>query len=143
MLRFLPIRLVCFVVPSLAQSLKITSKPAGAKIELVLRMLAVRAVLTRTNGAHAAHGACSTDSARPRLAEREASPRRARDRGAIAVGLLPALDDMQGLADARVGLETCVPGSECTENVVVVTGRERELQERRIRDLAGRARAAS
>jgi hypothetical protein len=34
MLRLLPIRLVCFVVPSLAQSLKITSKPAGAKVEL-------------------------------------------------------------------------------------------------------------
>jgi hypothetical protein len=56
------------------------------------------------------------------------------------VGLLPAVHDMQGLADACVGLETCVPEIvECTENVVVVTGRERELQERRIRDLAGRA----
>jgi hypothetical protein len=41
MLRFLPVRfaffvslLVCFVAPFLAQSLKITSKPAGAKVEL-------------------------------------------------------------------------------------------------------------
>jgi hypothetical protein len=41
MLRFLPVRfaffvslLVCFVAPSLAQSLKVTSKPAGAKVEL-------------------------------------------------------------------------------------------------------------
>src|ERR1700716_3200370 len=56
------------------------------------------------------------------------------------VGLLPALDDMQGIADARVGLETCVPEVvERTENIVVVAGRERELQELRIRDLAGRA----
>ncbi len=49
-------------------------------------------------------------------------------------------DDMQGIADARVGLETGGPEVvERTENVVVVAGRERELQERRIRDLAGRA----
>jgi hypothetical protein len=41
MLRFLPVRfaffvssLVCFVAPSLVQSLKVTSKPADAKVEL-------------------------------------------------------------------------------------------------------------
>ena len=41
MLRFLPVRsalfvslLVCFVAPSLAQTLKISSTPPGAKVEL-------------------------------------------------------------------------------------------------------------
>ena len=56
------------------------------------------------------------------------------------VGLLPALDDMHGIADARVGLDTGVPEIvERTENVVVVARRKRELQERRIGDLAGGA----
>jgi hypothetical protein len=146
MLRFLPIRLVCFVVPSLAQSLKITSKPAGAKIELVLRIAGrfEPCSLVPTEHTQRTERVPPTRLAH-RLAERE------RQRLVVraieepsTVGLLPALDDMQGLADARVGLETCVPEVvECTENVVVVTGRERELQERRIRDLAGRARAAN
>lgn len=56
------------------------------------------------------------------------------------IGLLPALDDMQGIADARIGLDTGVSEVvERTEDVVVVAGRKREFQERRIRDLAGRA----
>ena len=58
------------------------------------------------------------------------------------VGLLPALDDTHGIADARIGLDTGV--SEVVErakDVVVVARREREFQERRIRDLAGRAPA--
>ena len=54
------------------------------------------------------------------------------------VGLLPALDDMQGIPDARVGLGTGVPEVvERTEDVVVIAGRERELQERGIRSGRG------
>ena len=56
------------------------------------------------------------------------------------VGLPPSFDDLAGIPDARVGLNTGVPEVvERTEDVVVIAGRERELQERRIRDLAGRA----
>ena len=56
------------------------------------------------------------------------------------VGLSPALEEVQGIPDARVGLNPGVSEViERTEDVVVVAGRERELQELRIRDLAGRA----
>ena len=55
------------------------------------------------------------------------------------IGLPPALDDVHGIPDAHVGLNTGVSEVvERTEDVVVVAGRKRELQERRIRDLAGR-----
>src|SRR2546429_7176080 len=54
------------------------------------------------------------------------------------VGLPLALDKVHGIADARVGPDTGVPEVvERTENVVMVAGRESELQERRCRDLAG------
>src|SRR5439155_3986362 len=50
------------------------------------------------------------------------------------------LDKVHGIADARVGPDTGVPEVvERTENVVMVAGRESELQERRCRDLAGGA----
>src|SRR2546429_834480 len=56
------------------------------------------------------------------------------------VGLPLALDKVHGIADARVGPDTGVPEVvERTENVVMVAGRESELQERRCRDLAGGA----
>ena len=55
------------------------------------------------------------------------------------IGLPPTLDDLHGIPDAHVGLNTGVPEVvERTEDVVAVAGREREFQERRIRDLAGR-----
>jgi len=54
------------------------------------------------------------------------------------VGLSPALNKMHGIAHPRVGLDIGAPEVvERPENVVMVAGRERELQERRIRDLAG------
>jgi hypothetical protein len=92
--------------------------------------------------AHATPGACSTDSARPpthRTGRR--APRRARDRGAIDRRLAAgSRRHTQGIADARIGLDTGVSEVvERTEDIVVVAGREREFQERRIRDLAGRA----
>ena len=50
-----------------------------------------------------------------------------------------ALDDAYGIPNAHVRLNTSVPEViERTEDVVVIAGRERELQERPIRDLAGR-----
>ena len=56
-----------------------------------------------------------------------------------AVGLAAALDEVQGIHGARVGLDTGVPEVvERTEDVVVVAGREGELEERRTCDLAGR-----
>src|SRR5690242_14155477 len=56
-----------------------------------------------------------------------------------AVSLPPALDNLQSIADARVGPDAGgLEVVERTQNVVVVAGREREFQERRIRHLAGR-----
>ena len=55
------------------------------------------------------------------------------------IGLPLALDEVQGIAEASFGVMTGGPEVvERTEDVVVVTRRERELQERRIRDLSGR-----
>jgi hypothetical protein len=54
-------------------------------------------------------------------------------------GLPSTLDEVQSIPDAHVWMNTVVPRVvERTEDVIVVTGRERELQERRVRDLAGR-----
>jgi hypothetical protein len=56
------------------------------------------------------------------------------------VGLLPARHELHGLAHARVGRDTRAPEVvERTENVVMVAGREGELAERRMGDLARRA----
>src|SRR6202044_424557 len=55
------------------------------------------------------------------------------------IGLPAVFDDVQGIPDTRVGLNTGLPEVvERTKDIVVIAGRERELQERRIRDLAGR-----
>ena len=56
------------------------------------------------------------------------------------IGLAPALDDAQGFVHAGVVLDVGSPEVvERTKHVVVVPGRERKQQERRTRDLAGRA----
>lgn len=54
------------------------------------------------------------------------------------VGLAAALDEMEGIADASFGLKTSDPEVvESTEDVVMVAGRKRELEEGRICDLSG------
>jgi hypothetical protein len=54
------------------------------------------------------------------------------------VGLAAALDELQGFPSTRVGLMTGGPEVvERTEDVVVVAGRKRELEEGRICDLSG------
>jgi hypothetical protein len=55
------------------------------------------------------------------------------------IGLPPARDEMHGIPDPHVRRNTrFCEVIERTEDLVVVAGWERELQERRIRDLAGR-----
>ena len=55
------------------------------------------------------------------------------------IGLPPPLDDLHGIPDALVRLIAGVPEVvKRTEDIIVVSRRERELQERRVRDFARR-----
>jgi hypothetical protein len=99
------------------------------------------ALVARTNEAPAAPGACSSDSAHlPIRRTEQGASRRRRVREPSAVGLPFTFDEMHGITDPCVGLDIGFPKIvERAENVVMVARRERQLQESRIEQPAGRA----